>query len=249
MKLAALLLAWSASVAAESVPAPGPVDSRIRAVDYNAQDVVHLQAYLGYALELELEPGERVVNVAAGDTAALDIGVEGSRVLLKPRQPVAGMNLTVLTDRRAYHFDYHAARAAGEPPRQELTYALRFTFPQPAVAPPAAPAPRNLAYWYCGDASLRPLEAFDDGVQTHLHFGRGVVLPAVFAAEEDGSESMVNSHLDGDWLVIHRLARRFVLRTGSLVGCVEDRAQTGHGSRLIPPANANAAQASRGGAR
>ena len=96
-----------------------------------------------------------------------------------------------------------------------------------AVVVPVRPV--NAAYWYCGSPTLQPAAASDDGVQTRLTFsGRGE-WPAIFVRNEDDSESLVNFHAEGTTAVVHRVARRFVLRRGALVGCVENRGYAGTG--------------------
>jgi type IV secretion system protein VirB9 len=92
--------------------------------------------------------------------------------------------------------------------------------------------PRNYDYWYCGDPSLKPLAAWDDGVQTTLVFGAHAELPALFALNEDGSESLVNFNVQAGRIVVERVARRLLVRRGKLVGCIVNRAFTGGGERL-----------------
>jgi type IV secretion system protein VirB9 len=231
--VATALLFVAAAAWAETTPAPGAGDPRVRSVAYQPEEVVRLQGQVGYALEIELESGERLLDLAAGDTAAIDVGVQANHVLIKPRHAVAGMNLTLLTDRRVYRFDYRAARSTGEPALQSVAYAVRFTFAAPVPATPvaAAPAPRNTEYWYCGAPALRPVAAYDDDVHTHLRFSARSELPAAFVREDDDTESLVNAHVEGDWLVLHRVARRWVLRLGRLVGCVDNRGFSGPSAR------------------
>lgn len=81
---------------------------------------------------------------------------------------------------------------------------------------------------------MKPIEAYDDGIQTHIKFGSHAEYPAIFAENEDQSESLINYHVDPgtDEVVVHRIAHRFILRRGELVGCIENRQFTGGGSRL-----------------
>ncbi len=95
-------------------------------------------------------------------------------------------------------------------------------------------AATNYDYWYCGDPSLKPAAAWDDGVQTTLVFGAHTELPAVFAVNEDGSESLVNFDVQAGRIVVQRVARRLIVRRGKLAGCIVDRAFTG-GASACPP--------------
>ena len=49
---------------------------------------------------------------------------------------------------------------------------------------------------------------------------------------DDGSESLVNFHIDAGELVVHRVGERFVLRRGQLVGCIVNKDYSGGGERL-----------------
>jgi type IV secretion system protein VirB9 len=93
-------------VRAERVPTPGTLDPRIRAVPYEADQVVRLQGRVGYALELQFESGETFVGLASGDLTGVDFTAQGEHLFLKPKTAAITTNLTVLTDRRVYRFQY-----------------------------------------------------------------------------------------------------------------------------------------------
>ena len=76
--------------------------------------------------------------------------------------------------------------------------------------------------------------AFDDGRMTYIRFPGNRELPAVFQVAEDGSESMVNPRMEGDLLVVDRVARRLNLRLGSQVVALYNDAYDADG---VPPAN------------
>ena len=221
---------------ADTTPTPGVVDSRIRAITYNAEDVIRLKGFVGYQIDLQFEEGESFVTLAAGDTAALDVGTQGNHLMIKPKVERLGTNLTILTSRRVYHFDYSAVRQVPAPRAPDVIYALRFVYadmlpPQPLadsavgeVASRVPPAALNRNYWFCGARSLRPTEAYDDGVRTYLTFRQQAELPALFLRNEDGTESLVNFTVSADQLIVHRVTAQLVLRRGRLVGCIVNRA-------------------------
>ena len=225
---------------ASVVPAPGVVDPRVREIEYEEAQVVQLPGYVGYHIHLELAPEEAFVALGTGDSAALDVAAEGPHVMLKPKAAQVATNLTLVSSRRVYHFEYRASDAA--PPREAAIFSLRFRYPEPvrevtpvatpAVAAEPAPVPRpiNREYWFCGFPSLQPVAASDDGVQTRLTFADRGEWPAIFVRNEDGSESLVNFHAEGTTAVVHRVAPEFVLRRGRLVGCVENRGYAGSGA-------------------
>jgi type IV secretion system protein VirB9 len=217
-------------------------DVRLRDVLYDANEVYRLPAYAGYQTDIEFALGERVLGLGAGDLQGLSFSAQGNHLFIKPRAVAVHTNITVLTNRRVYHFDYVTVAHAPDASHADLLYALRFLYPPPlSVPPPAVPAaasaarvrallaaaatqrPRNEDYWYCGARPLQPLAAWDDGIQTHLRFSRRRDMPALFLRNEDGSESLLNFHVEHDEVIVHRVVQRLILRRGALVGCVVNR--------------------------
>jgi type IV secretion system protein VirB9 len=242
-----------------TVPPAGKVDSRVRVVAYNPDDVITLQGYVGYQIHLQFAEGEEFVNLGSGDNGAFDVGAERNHFFIKPREARASTNLTVLTNRRAYHFDYVvSATAPSGAAARRMVYSVRFTYPEDEaraaaadrerrqtearMSRAAAERPSNTDYWFCGSESLKPMSAYDDGVQTRLRFQARSEFPAMFVQNDDGSESLLNFNVDEDEVVIHRVARRFVLRRGTLVGCVVNQSFAGGGARTPTHTNAPGVQ-------
>ena len=238
--VAVLGLVIGAVASAAVVPAVGAVDPRVREIEYREDQVVSLTGYVGYHIDLQLDNGERLVALGAGDSAAVEVAAEGAHVLLKPKAARVATNLTLVSSRRVYHFEYRANEAP--PPLQTAIFALRFRYPvapsevAPAVTPVAKvrepSRPLNAEYWYCGSPWLQPQAVTDDGVQTRVTFSKRGEWPAIFVANADGTESLLNFHAEGTTAVLHRVAPKFVLRRGRLVGCVENRGYAGSGEWL-----------------
>jgi len=236
---------WQAAAWAETAPAKGSVDARIRTVAYDSNEVYRLRGFVGYQIDLEFEPGETFVGLGSGDLEGLAFVGQENHLFLKPKAAKVATNLTVLTSHRHYQFDYSAS--SQRPGEDDLIYVLRFTY-APSTAKFAADAAakrldsqlegasnnrtRNIDYWYCGERTLRPAAASDDGVHTRLTFAANSDLPAIFVRNEDDSESLLNFSVDAGDVVIHRVAQRFILRRGKLTGCVINRGFAGGGKRL-----------------
>lgn len=77
-----------------------------------------------------------------------------------------------------------------------------------------------------------PSLVFDDGRFTYLRFGGNREIPAVFQVLADGSEALVNVRMEDDLLVVDRVSRRLMLRSGSAVVALWNDAFDGVG---IPP--------------
>ena len=230
----------------EQLPVKGAVDSRIRVAAYNAEQVYRLYAYVGYQIDLEFEAGETYVGIGGGDLEGLTVGAFDNHLLLKPKAANIGTNLTVFTSRRHYHFEYSAKIRRPNMATDEVIYAVRFTYPaspkpngpsseeqvEADLAQASSHRTRNLDYWFCGNEAVRPVAASDDGVHTRLTFGAKAELPAIFVRNDDGSESLLNFSIDEGDVIIHRVARRFILRRGRLTGCIVNKAFVGGGERL-----------------
>jgi type IV secretion system protein VirB9 len=238
-------LLQNAAARAETTPAKGGVDARIRVTAYDSGEVYKLRGLVGYQIDLEFEPGETFVGLGAGDLEGLSFVGQENHLFLKPKAAKVATNLTVLTTRRHYHIDYIAL--AQRPSEDDIVYALRFTYAETPAGRAAEAAakrvesqldsasshrPRNIDYWYCGEPVLRPVGASDDGVHTRLTFAVNADLPAIFVRNADDSESLLNFSVDAGDVIIHRVAQRFILRRGNLAGCIVNRGYAGGGKRL-----------------
>jgi type IV secretion system protein VirB9 len=240
-------LLHATETSAETVPAKGSVDARIRSAVYNGDEVYKLHGFVGYQIDLEFESGEAFTGLGAGDLEGLSFVGQDNHLFLKPKAAKVATNLTVLTSRREYQFEYTASSLHSAADDQGVIYALRFIYePGPSQSAAEAAAKRldsqlddasakrlrNIDYWYCGQPALRPVAAFDDGVHTRLRFAANADLPAIFVRNEDDSESLLNFSMDAGDVIVHRVAKRFVLRRGRLTGCVVNRGFAGGGTRL-----------------
>lgn len=262
--LGALFIVALGLASAETLPIKGALDTRIRTAPYNSEQVYRLYGFVGYAIELIFEEGESFAGEAGGDLEGITLGYHSNHLILKPKAASVGTNLIIYTNRRAYRFEYSAVDHAPDPTLDEVMYAVRFLYPPPpaAVALPTSAEqtqralaranearPRNLDYWYCGASSLKPVAASDDGVHTHLSFAAKGELPAIFLANDDGSESLLNFTVEQGEVVIHRIAKRFILRRGQLTGCVVNQGFSGGGERLQSGTIAPDVERERKGAR
>lgn len=112
---------------------------------------------------------------------------------------------------------------------------LRYMGPLMALpALPAAPSPqevvaerlqakaqvRNSNYSIAegaGSQDIVPTLVFDDGRFTYLRFPGNREVPAVFHVLGDGSETLANARMEDDLLVVDRVSRHLMLRSGSAV--------------------------------
>jgi type IV secretion system protein VirB9 len=232
---------------AEIVPTRGNLDSRIRTASYDAEQVYRVRGFVGYQVDFEFAPGETFIGLGAGDLEALSYFGQDNHFFLKPKAAKVATNLTILTNLRRYQIDYSASAGPVGAGDFDTIYAIRFIYPQsPSQAAREQAAgridaalrdgmsvrPQNIDYWYCGSPELRPTAASDDGVHTRLRFAAHADLPAVFVRNADDTESLLNFSMDAGDVIIHRVAKRFVLRRGRLTGCIVNQGYSGGGLRL-----------------
>lgn len=242
----ALALFVAVSVNAESFPIPGKLDPRILTAYYQPDQVYRLYGFVGYQLDLVFGTDEKFVGLSAGDPEALIYSAHGDVLTLRPKAVSLHTNITVTTSQHRYYFEYSATDRRPED-GDDVMYAVRFTYPPAPVkarGPTAAEVvngaleraehapPENVDYWYCGSPALKPIAASDNGIETRLTFGARSELPAIFVLNDDGSESLINFSIDQGDVIVQRIARRFILRRGKLIGCIVNEGFLGAGERL-----------------
>lgn len=209
--LALAALAASAPLAAQVVPQPGAGDPRLQTVEYHPDQVVQIQAAPGYQVTLELGADEQIENVAVGDSGAWQVtpNRRGDHLFIKPLQAVA-TNMTVLTSIRRYAFDLVPLYS----PAGDMPYTVRFLYPDPEASAEATeePAPVQGLYRVSGSRSLRPSRISDDGQHTYIEWPADRLLPAVYALDSEGRESLVNGAMRDDLFVIDGVMPRLVFR-------------------------------------
>lgn len=221
----AALLAFAAPATAQVRPQPGPGDPRVQTVQYNADQVVLLQAAVGYQITLEFAPDERIENVALGDSAAWQAtpNRRGDYLFIKPMQSGAATNMTVLTDSRLYAFELRAVPAGVG----EMAFTVRFRYP---AAPStgdrdAAAEPPHGRYRVTGARAIRPTGIDDDGAKTYIQWAADVPLPAVYAIDSNGKEALVTGNMRDGLFVIDSVASTLVFRFDLQVARAERVAQ------------------------
>lgn len=238
-----LVLALPAQAPAEVKPVRGTYDPRIKTVTYNADDVVSIVGHYGFSTNVEFAKDEQVQSIALGDSLAWEVAPRGNQLFVKPREDNATTNMTVITDQRSYQFWLDAAKPSNKGRGEDMYFRVRFIYPQDAAkvsgqteakrraeaALRVSPPPRNWSYWACGNALLRPSEAYDDGRFTYLRYPGGQEIPAAFVVNSDGSESLANGSMRGDQLILQTVAGRIVLRKGKAVACLENRSFNPYG--------------------
>ncbi|MFT4028149.1 MAG: TrbG/VirB9 family P-type conjugative transfer protein, partial [Novosphingobium sp.] len=222
----------------EAVQEGPPQDARVATRDYVENRVVSFSARAGFQSTIEFGDGERIENVAVGESAAWQVtpNRRANLLFIKPVAATAPVtNMTVVTDRHTYLFELRPAA------RATPVYLLRFTYAEDLSAPPALPPEAatlplipavqtrdlpvndlNFAWTMKGTRKLYPERVFDDGKSVYLAWAQGRALPAVLSIGPDGkTEGPVNFTADGQYLVVEGFHNRLVLRSGADVATIE----------------------------
>lgn len=214
----------------QSVDTP---DARMAVVDYHPNEVVSLNARRGFVTQIVFEGSESIADAAVGDSTNWIIVAKpgDSRVFVKPKSLASHSNLIVVTNERSYSFDLNVlsdnSRTKGDVPE----YVIRFQYaenPKDRAASKAtidskpktklATLNRNYSMQAAKDSdSITPTAAYDDGHFTYIRIPQNREIPAIFERGDDDVETLVNLHVQGDLIVIHRISKRLVLRLGKEV--------------------------------
>lgn len=207
---AALTLLVPAMLAAQLRPQPGSGDPRLQTIVYDAEQVVQLQAALGYQVTVELGSDEHIENVAVGDSGAWQVSANrrGDHLFIKAVEAGVATNMTVVTSVRLYTFELMPFFGSVE----EMAYTVRFLYAAPAEAEQEPSAGSEGHYRLTGKQSLRPSTIRDDGQKTYLQWPRDSALPAVYAVDAAGQEVLVNGNMRNDVFVIDSIVPHLVFR-------------------------------------
>lgn len=229
---AALALGLAAPVFAQD-------DPRLQTRIYDEASVFRINGKVKVQTTIRFRGDERIENVAIGDSQAWQVQPNKAQSLLfvKPLQPTAQTNMTVVTDRRTYLFDLVAS------PRNAPLYILRFSYPKAEAAEEQArlaaaraeaieqanavemaaasdpfavsdPARLNFAWSGAGDPQLIPERAYDDGEAVFLTWPAGTPVPAILVTNQDGEEGPVNFTVRGETIVLDNVPAQIILRSG-----------------------------------
>jgi type IV secretion system protein VirB9 len=221
-----------AAIAAKS-PHALITDDRVKQVPYDPNQVYEVVGTYGYQTSIEFANDETVKVVSLGDSIAWQTVPYQNRLFIKPVEPNATTNLTVITDKRTYYIKLTSSKA-----RARQTFLVRFIYPnsnangytgvgrsEAHTSNGIDPAKLNIDYGVSGDRTAIPLNrAFDDGQFTYFLFDRDAEIPSFYTVGPDGTESAVSPRREGQYMVVKRTASLFTLRNGTAYLCVQNKA-------------------------
>nr|WP_232314040.1 P-type conjugative transfer protein TrbG [Ralstonia sp. A12] len=236
---------------------PEPVDEKARVARANAEarvaptregfvnaiqvwpysDGALYQVYAapGRVTVISLQPGEKLVTVASGDTVRWIVDDTSSgageelrvNVIVKPIRSGLRSNLVITTSRRTYLLELTStdktwmASVSWEYPKDRVLSLQR----QAQAAQATTPVDTGLSlekirFRYAISGSTppwKPLRAFDDGEKVYIQFPAGIAqgeLPPLFVIGAQGDAQLVNYRFRSPYYIVDRLFGAAELRLG-----------------------------------
>jgi type IV secretion system protein VirB9 len=195
---------------------------------------------------------ERISEVAIGNSNAWlwKISETKNRLYLKPVEDNASTNMTIKTSfGRIYNFELLARTPTGIDD-ENLIFAVKFVYPDdtdknilefPKTPLSDEPDMKNLGdynfnYEFTGEQSIAPSKVFDNGEFTYFQFARkSTEMPAIFAVDSEGFESLVNFRVAGEYIIVERIGTQFTLRNGNSIVCVYNSNLLKSGKPIMSP--------------
>jgi len=231
---------WAAPVSAQDAAEESRAnDPRLVTLTFDESRVVTINGKVRVQTTIKFAPDESIQNVAVGDSNAWQIQPNQAQTILfvKPLEPSARTNMTVVTSRRTYLFDLVAS------PRNSPLYVLQFRYPELEAAEAEAalaaaeaaaqeqantveiaaandpyavsdPAELNFSWAGAGETGLLPARAYDDGDALFLTWPAGTAIPAILVTNSDEVEGPVNFTVRGDTVVLDGVPAQIILRSG-----------------------------------
>lgn len=126
-RIGAVILALFSAPVMAAVPIT--TDSRIKTLVFNENEVFSITTHYGYQCNIEFGPKETIETISVGDRIGWQISPAGRRLFIRAQEENAHTNMTVITNQRAYQFDLRSSNADAVFGSSELTYVVRFFYP------------------------------------------------------------------------------------------------------------------------
>lgn len=230
-----ITLLFAGNVFAAQLPRYLGSERKFRSFIYNPNDVYRYIGHYTYQGFIEFDEGETISTISMGNPALWLFESLGNRLFLKPvGEDNSETNMTVITNKKVYHFELVAKEAKGIADK-DLIFVVKFVYPDEKdknivqfnkVAPSDDPdlrdlSPYNFNYQYTGENSIAPMKVFDNGEFTYFQFAKkNAELPAVFTVDAQGFESLINFRATSNYLIVERVSPQFTLRNGADIVCV-----------------------------
>lgn len=232
--IAAVVLCFNLTAVAETRPIALPGDTKLVVFSFDPNDTYTVLARPRAVTDIALHQEEQVVAMAVGDTAQWMVTKASNHVFIKPIHPDITTTATIVTDRRTYQLTLRASPEDGkfyqrvswdypdlvifqqeqEARSRALVDAEKARLEATVVTPGVSIEKLNFDYTTNGAAEFKPLQVFDDGKFTWLRMSGHQEMPAFFLKNEKGEAELLNYTTKGQFVVIHRLLSKILIKLG-----------------------------------
>ena len=189
--------------------------------------------------DIQFQPGENVISVAAGDTLRWEVSKTYSgegvsrreHILIKPTDNGLQNGLVVTTSKRTYHLMLHATsrtymasvqwRYSDSPAG---SFVKNFSNPNSVSTASSGPQGLNLNeldFNYNVEVvngyqpAWLPIMVFNDGQKTYIEFPKNIQdSPTLFIGDNPSNDQAVNYRVEGNYYVVDQVIGKAQLRTG-----------------------------------
>jgi type IV secretion system protein VirB9 len=234
-----------ACVAVASLPARAEAQV-VQQYEYQPDRIYPVRTGLGITTQIELSPNEEILDYSTGFSSGWELTRRDNVFYLKPKNVDVDTNMMVRTATHSYIFELKVVatdwKALDQAKREGVQYKITFAYPAdtsfsretkkvakaPALDTHLVPGRSyNFDYDYATRSRkapwLVPAHVYDDGRFTYIRmsdlkrFPSGD-FPAVFMREtEHGEDSLVNTTVEGNTIVVHGTYPYLVVRHGDNV--------------------------------
>lgn len=243
----------AAQAAAAITPVFEAVDGssrRVQHVTYNDSLVIRILGFKDHPFVVDFgdDPVREIAgggivtgeDMQKGVIGAWEVTRAGPRVFVRPLAEgkrttmlvVTGKGRTYVVDMQSTlptskEFDQRVSRVVVKHPLPPVPAPIMVAVSAPEPEPPPPARLRNEQYSMEVvelDEDIRPAEVYDDGRFTYFRFPGNLPVPAIYKSVPKTTEEwLVNSHREGDYIVLHGVSRLWNLRLeNSVVGIFND---------------------------
>lgn len=230
-----LLFSFNFAVAAEE-EVPTTIDSRIKTIIYNENEIYDLKFFYGFQSFIEISDDEEIEMISLGEAYPWKITPIGKRIFIRPIQIGANTNMMIITTKRIYQFQIQSG-SYEEGADEELIYSVKFYYPDLTKRQIDTKKKNsktntlfeldkegnlNFDYVMTGNIEdLAPVKVFDNGINTYFEFkNKNSSIPTIYSVDGNGEETMLDYDIDGDYVVINSKHLQFSLRDGNNLLCI-----------------------------
>ncbi|SFR90056.1 type IV secretion system protein VirB9 [Dyella sp. OK004] len=240
-----LALSVALCIAAAAAPR-GASAQAVQQYEYQPDRVYQVRTGLGITTQIELSPNEKILDFSTGFSSGWELSRRDNVFYVKPKNVDVDTNLMIRTATHSYIFELKVVatdwRTLDQARIKGVQYKIAFNYPADTAfaneATKVADAPElstalvkgrnyNFSYDYAMRSRtppwLVPVNVYDDGQFTYIKLSDMTKFPtgdfpAVYMREkEHGEDSVINTTVEGNTIIVHGTYPYLVIRHGDNV--------------------------------